>query len=238
MRKLLLGLLLLLPAAASAQIGLPAGIAQSWQVVASGGTPAIDGTVAGSTGSVNSIVVNLTTTQSNDILIAYIEANLNGGDTTVNTVTDTSGLTWARRATNLDGAQVFEEWWAQAPAPLASDAITITFVHAATFISVGAFGVSGTTFASPFDTNAGLPFKGTFNDPVFSTTASNTFVISGMRFSATSTPTSGAGWTQVVSNAFLLAQVKSFTSPQTNTTSTVGTGSGDENGWVADALVP
>lgn len=272
MKGLLLGLLLLLPAAASAQIGLPAGIGQlatavtssptsvSSVVIGSNGltvtmtlnqaaslnlgslTPNLDGsafTLQGSGGT--SITSSLTTTQTNDIVVADLQVSFTGGDTAVASISDTAGLTWTTRGTAGDGAgDDVIEFEAKSSAVLVSDVLTITFTHGTAFGSLSEFGASGINFASPFDSHAGLPVILNNNgDPTFSTTSANTMAITGLGFGSTSTPTAGTGWTGIASGqagSFMLTEFKNFTSAQSGTAVAIGTGNGDQYASVTDAL--
>lgn len=196
----------------------------------------------GQTSGGASVVVNLTTTKPNDIVVVYVEASFTGGDTTVAGIADTAGLTWAMRATIADtSGNTLQEWWAKAPAVLTNDAITISFTHPTSFTAVSAFGVSGINVASPFDTNTGLPFKANSTQPTFSTTAADTFVIAGIGFGSSAAPTAGAGWTPIASgqaNSYLLTEAWAYTSPQVNTAALISAGNGDEYVSIVDALVP
>lgn len=122
----------------------------------------IDGTSSASGISVTSIPVTLTTGKTNDIIVLVICNRRGFVHTTVSGVSDTAGLTWAKRSSiTLDDAvsnffMDFEIWWGASPRALSSDIITVTF-GAAIIGSVLAFGVNGASVSSPWDSNVSLP---------------------------------------------------------------------------------
>ena len=114
--------------------------------------------------------VSLTTTQSDDIIVAIVHTETTGanGYRPVSSVTDTAGLSWQRRAQyqwaggRNTNSNTLEIWWAHALAALSADTITAHVsggnVDDATIL---AFGVAGADIDEPFDTNVALPATAT-----------------------------------------------------------------------------
>lgn len=175
----------------------------------------------------------ITTTGSGEPIVVVVMQNAGA----ISSVTS-AHLTFTQRASA--GAGGPQEWVATASGPLTSESITVNFSSAPTFGNATAFGILGTPSSSYYDTNAALPVQNTTAaDPTFSTTAANTIVIAILRFSVTSAPTPGTGWTAIsnVSGQYFMVEYHVFTSAQPGTTAAVGTGTGDENGSVVDAYV-
>jgi hypothetical protein len=193
---------------------------------------AIDGSI-GFTGTTNPITCILTTTQSNDIIIVSSSANT----ATVTSVTG-GGLSFTQRAASPGGSDV-SEWSAVAASPLSSVTLTINFSGTPSACTGCAFGVSGANTSTIWDSNGSIPASNsTAGDPTFSTTNANDIVIGSIRGN-TATPTSGSGWTAIYapSNGFYICQYQIFSSPQSGTTCALGTGSGNGNGYVVDAII-
>ncbi|HEX3836080.1 MAG TPA: hypothetical protein VHW25_03880, partial [Steroidobacteraceae bacterium] len=154
------------------------------------------------------------------------------------TTVTSSHLTFTKRA--FAPGSVLSEWRAVASGPLTSEVITITTSSAVTYMVGDAFAISGADTTTIFDSNASLPNKGNASaDPTFSTTATNTIVIAGLGIGV-ATPTPGTGWTLIYNGGgqFFLSMYKIFSSAQTGTTAAVGTGSGGENRYVVDGIIP
>ena len=83
----------------------------------------LDGQVHGNA-TATSTSVTLSTSHSNDVIVAFIADNFGP----VVSITDTAGLTWQERARNVGiaGQYFEEEWYAIATSSLSSDVITIT----------------------------------------------------------------------------------------------------------------
>lgn len=141
----------------------------------------LDGSASNSSAAASSISASLTTTKTNDIVVACI---LSVGTTlrTVSTVT-ASGLTFTKRSsqssTNADGKIVnMEVWWALAATALTAKSITATLSGSANdSVQLLVFGANGADVTSPWDANASLPDY----------TANNTNSFSGMTSTAFST---------------------------------------------------
>jgi hypothetical protein len=114
----------------------------------------LDGSTGGNTEG-NSVSATLTTLSSNDVII--LAAGTSSSSTKVNSVTDTTGLTWNHRATEKGSSSVEEEeWYAIANNPLSSDKITVTWSASGDNVFT-AFGVSGAKTSSPFDSGTTPP---------------------------------------------------------------------------------
>lgn len=191
----------------------------------------IDGTVHAN-GSSNSFPVTLTTSNGNDLICVVITTN--GGPVTGVT---SSHLTFSLRARGGSANQTIEFWYAVASSALTSEVITVA-TTTSTFITVDAFGVSGVDTSTKFDSNGVLPVQNTgTSQSSISTTASTTFALGAYRV-ATASPTQGSGWTLISGANFQLVEYQIFSSPQSGTGVTIGTGAGQENGGIADAFVP
>lgn len=200
-------------------------------------SPAIDGISTWQAHSGNSdVVMTLTTTNINDIIVVGVLVD--GG--TVTSVVDGSGLTWTQRKTSksVGSANPIEEWTAPSTLPLVADTITVHIASSSTFGRGAAFGVSGGAFAQPIDpgTSAGPVTLNT--QATVTTYLANDLIVGLYRFGGTSTPTTGTGYTSIISptGTFGLFESKQVTSTQAATTVGVGTGSGDIIGGLVDAF--
>lgn len=196
---------------------------------------AIDGSSGFYLASGTSYNITLSTTNSNDLIVVMSAQN----GQAISSVTGT-GLTFTLR-TKTTGTNDIEEWTAVASSALSSEVITISYASTATAAVGTAFGVSGTNTSSPYDSNASIPVENTTAaDPTFSTTGATTLVFGAVRTSSVSSPTAGTGWTLIYAPAtkYFMAQYQTFSSSQTGTTFAVGTGTGNENGSIVDAVVP
>lgn len=121
---------------------------------------AIDGSATGESALTSLAAGALTTSSSDDIIIAAIEVN-SALSISVSGVSG-GGLTWAKKiavANAFDGGGIFtstEIWWAVAASPLSSQVITATATLAGDH-SIVVFGISGLNTSSPFDSNASFP---------------------------------------------------------------------------------
>lgn len=199
-------------------------------------TQNIDGVVGANGGSVSSFVFpGLTTTQANDVItVFYAQDGTAEGPTTVTS----PHLTFTKRAVAPGSA--LAEWEAIATAPLTSEVITVTFGGSVSYYAGCAFGASGCSIGPIYDSNVSLPVQGNASaDPTFSTSANTTMVIAGIGAGA-ATPTPGSGWTTIYNggSAFFIAMYQIFSTPQTGTTAALSAGSGLENRYVVDALLP
>ena len=128
---------------------------------------------------------------ADEILVAHVfyDYSSTGQTGQVNSVTSTSGLTWARRGTARVDANgqtlIVDVWWAHAATALTSEVVSVT-VDSPTPDHIGLSvscwtGVGSTT--APWDTNGSLPAFGTSSTnattPTISTTNAVTTLFSG-----------------------------------------------------------
>ncbi len=116
----------------------------------------IDGKATEATISGGVSTVTLTTSLTNDIIV--VAAVSGGAINHITGITDTAGLTWAKRSAKaFNTIQDEEIWWALSTGALTSDAISVTFTGGPSSARVTAFGVNGANTTTPWDTNASLP---------------------------------------------------------------------------------
>lgn len=223
--------------------GQSASVSVSFVVTSVANNLVVDGSVSSFTFTSGAVTATLSTTKTNDIIVVFA-AGINGSSTSsVTSITDTAGLTWAKR-TGVNHASCFELWWAYSAGILTNDVITVNFANATTG-RVTAFGVNGVTaanYSAPFDTNAAVPAttysSGTANTQTISTTATNTLVISAIRGSAgIGTVTRPGGFTQVVAAG--TTEDVSYaieTSPLSGTGVTYGWGTNGTYIMITDAI--
>jgi hypothetical protein len=198
------------------------------------GPPVINGTPQFAATSPN--VPTIPSANAGDMVIVYI-SHVGQVVTGMSSPNLPSGV-WTRYARNLKlgdtGASEF--WYAFAPHSLVNE--TITPAGGGTFYNMLAFVVSNVNNAYPFDPSyyAWYPAMMGLNPQDMAipyTIRANTMVISGTRYSSTTNPTSGAGWTQLIpigSGQSILVQQKTFTSPQAaSSVILTGTGVNDIN---------
>ena len=216
MRILFLGMLLVVGMPAMAQLALTGagGIPSSPALT----TPSLDGTSAAVVGSGTTVVMTLTTAQTNDVVNICI--GLAGGNA-ISSITDTAGLTWTQRYSNAGN---FAEYYAVSAGALASDTITLTPNYGATAVTAQAFGVHGAKAGTPYDTNAGVPSFAAAASTTYSTTNPNDFVVGCYSSSGSATPAPPSGFTQIGTPAnYMSVSYQTTTSEQSGTTVTMPT---------------
>jgi hypothetical protein len=191
------------------------------------GTPVHD-TTGGAFGSF--VCTAFTTSQAAQIFLAV---TVNG--TSVSSITG-GGLTWTRRGTS-GGLNPIELWSAPASGALSGVQFTINFATTSGFTTVDVFAFSGNDTSTIWDGNAAVPASGTVDPGAISTNNADDVIIAGFRFGATSTPTQGAGFTKISGADFQLVEYKIVAATQSSLSITVGTGVGNANGFVGDALM-
>lgn len=137
--------------------------------------------------ALSSIAITRTTTTGNTVVIT-VEIHTVG--TTVSTVTDTGGSTYARRATATQGGFVTSEIWSTgANAAVASTSITVTVSAAGTFIAdldefsgVSALGITATNTSASGQPNVSL-----------TTQDANNYMVAGFTIDGTPSTTSLTG---------------------------------------------
>lgn len=129
--------------------------------------PKVDAVAQVAKSGTNSVQATLSTAFANEIIcvFTYCEGN-SGAAPSITGISDTAGLTWAKRKqSNASSTGSAELWWALATGILSSDVITVTFGANFDDLSMVVAGISGCNTSAPWDTNASVP-------AVFSSTAS------------------------------------------------------------------
>ncbi|MDE1860637.1 MAG: hypothetical protein KGH72_02860 [Candidatus Micrarchaeota archaeon] len=140
----------------------------------SAGTLAIDGVTNSIFTGGSSGTMSITTSNTNDVLVVYAGAE-GASSFSVNSVSDTAGLTWTKRNANVitsDAAAYYDDqevWYAVSPNKLSSDTITVKLSAGIDDAVIQAFAVSGTNTVTPWDSSITLPanaiHKGTASAP-------------------------------------------------------------------------
>lgn len=203
-----------------------------------GSTPIIDGQVSiGSSGKTGT--VSLTTTQANDLIYVVVATQ---STPTVNV--SGSGLTWQTRASIANGG-IGKLWtfYAIAPTPLSSSAITATLSASQKFVII-AFGVSGVNTAQPFDVDNPATASGNDKAPTVTLTKSSTndLVIGSVYVNNIATVTAGTEFSTIAavsSTTSTLGACESLNSPSPGL-QTVGYSLNAKKTWaiIGDAIVP
>jgi hypothetical protein len=192
----------------------------------------IDGTANVANGSGTSQTITLTTSHSNDVIILMSESNGSSSGTVISGISDTAGLTWARRKTNAVGELALEEWYATSASPLSSDSITVSYNASTTYIELTAFGINGSHPAAPFDTNVSLPGSGASGNGSITTSNANDMLIALFRQAGATCGTSG--FTTVTPGSFSCSQTLVVSATQSGLTIT---DPDSNNGWITDAVI-
>jgi hypothetical protein len=107
--------------------------------------------------------VTASTTYPNDVIVVYAGFDAPSA-VTVSSISDTAGLTWAKRSSSTIASDAFgqhndqEVWYAVAPTPLSSDIITVKLTTSTgDAVNIVEFGASDANTGSPWDAHAGLP---------------------------------------------------------------------------------
>ena len=169
----------------------------------SGGTPAIDGTSAVGGSSSGSLSLNLTTTQSNDVIVV-VGGGTNTSTAGTNLTVSGCSLTWTRWEYAYDFAsREVDLWYAIASSPLSACTITET-VAGGTWLVTGmtAMGISGANTSTPFDPNgasSGIAHGASSTPTVsgISTSNAHDILIGGVVAAGSGPPTAGSGFTQL-----------------------------------------
>lgn len=211
-------------------------------ILGAGGTPGAASNPIGLDANANAVVTAnassgstlalpaMTTNSTNVVLIVMALTNTN----IISTITDTAGLTWARRAhTDTGAGEYVDEWWAVSASALSANVITLNFAGAVAFVTASGYAVTNGKTSAPFDINVSLPATSITATVAVSTTATNTMGIGAYRATATASPT-GTGWTSILGANFFLSEYKLFASAQTATTVPMDQAT---NGGIGDALV-
>lgn len=158
--------------------------------VAAGSPPTIDGSATAS----GATTVNITTTQTNDIVVLLVTGPISNNIA----VSDVAGLTWNHRGYFVNSVAIaIDVWWAYSPSTLSADTVTATNASISGRLVV--FGAHGANTTTPWDVNGALPAVfdsgsiapySTSPTTTISTTNANCLLISSIRFDPfLSTPT-------------------------------------------------
>ncbi len=193
-------------------------------------------------GGLTPISITLTTAGSSGVLVFAVMANEMSGLQTGGSVSSTTLGSWgSARVTSLQASGFATEIFTKAfTSTLTSEVITYTPGIDTAFQAAIAFEVNGCAATSYFDTNGGLPAVNPTNpaDPVsISTSNANDFIFAFARMNTVSAPTSGAGWMQINTGFFCMAEYMIVSSTQSGLSATIGTGSGDSNVMIGDAII-
>lgn len=216
-------------------------------VVAGVGVPTIENVTTSSTGT-TSATATISTGGTDRILILDVAVGGAASQPNVATVTDTSGLTWTKRANfnfGVAGAlQSIERWWAYAPAQITNNIITMTGNAATTGCRIGAYSMVNVNLTTPFDPNVSLPATlaqttATSASVNISTTHDKDMIITFLRAPASlGTVTHPVGYSTLISSG--TAQDEDFlsvTSPQTTVAVAYSWTAGTTaSGYMVDAL--
>jgi hypothetical protein len=201
----------------------------------------IDGTGATNTATgTTTIAAAITTTQSNDIIIAFIHSERTTAQGSPANVTNVSGggLTWhMQNQLQYVNNQDLELWWAAATSPLTAQTITATFSVAIDDASIQLIAVNGCgNLATPWDNFPG-GWPATQNSAgsatpskSISTATANTMLFGFFGSGSNNNSTPGPGFTGLYTTtngggtnwSFTRSQYQVFTATQTNYTAAFG----------------
>lgn len=196
---------------------------------------ALEGTPvhANSAVSVSSMNIGPFTT-SNPALLVIVNF-INAGPV-ISSITG-GGLTWTQRASVANGAfQFLEEWTAQAAGALTNVTFTITYTFNCNFSTADLFAISGHDAAATFDPDVSVPATGITDPLTISTGNADDFIVGVFAMGSQTTPTEGSGWTKISGADYQLTEYKIVSASQTNLSVSIGTGVGDANRGIADAV--
>jgi hypothetical protein len=196
---------------------------------------AIDGTVHNTTASGTSLAVSLTTTNANDYIMVCISSN---GDPITGVSGSTLGAFTQVGLATRDVSTHSQSIWAKfASGLLTSETITATYTTS-TFMTMDAFGVSGSGQTSLVFDPAGVQIHngpGVADPILITTTNAITMVVATFGLQSSSTNSAGAGFTAISGIDWSLVEYDILSATGT-TTAACGTPS-TSNGAVAIAIV-
>jgi len=197
-------------------------IGQPFTLPNMGPSPSLDGSAVATAATVTSLSASLTTTKTNDIIIACVFVN--GSPSTVS-ISDGYTLSWN---TKINGVNGIWEFWAYSASALSSDSITVSFGSSVT-AGIIVFGVNGANTSLPFDpalmpSETGQSKSATTFSLYFNTDIPNTFVFQFWGTATTGeTFTVQSGWTTIQTantNVSIGAFYQTYTSTQTQVPAT------------------
>lgn len=197
---------------------------------------ALDGSGHNSAGSPgSSLTVSLTTSVSDSVIVVTVLVN----DFQVTSITASNipSITLRKRQAVSGGGFYIEEWQGVATGTLSSETITVNFGGTVGFATIDAFGISGADTSTVWDSNGALPDGQTTSTCSITTSNADDFLIGTYRFGSEVNPTQGAGWTKISGANGLLTEYKIVSATQSGTSVTIGTGNGDQNAGIGDAVI-
>jgi hypothetical protein len=168
---------------------------------------ALDGHILGNNTGGTSVSASLSTSTSNDVIIASIVSNSTVSSISASGLTfnEVSGMPYFGTSTNN-----IDFYWAPASSPLSSVSITAD-MSASTYVTMIAFGISGANISSPFDAAA---VGASASTVTISTTAANTFIFAT---AVDNGATPSGTFTEIeTQTTFNFTEYAIFSSPQTN----------------------
>lgn len=174
-----------------------------------------------------------------NIICVDVLANLSAS---ISSITG-GGVTFSQRAVAGSGTSLIYRWTGYSSG-IFNAAITVNFSPASTFASVHAYGVSGAPSSSYFDPNGALPDVGNGDPRSVTTSNAIDIILAAFRMGSTPDPTAGnidgVAATQILGasgSGYLLTQYRNVSATITGGSVTIGTGAGDSNGGIADAII-
>ena len=145
-------------------------------------TLSLDGNANGNSTFSTTVAASLTTSNTDDIIVALVATKHDGSSAPAISVADGSSLTWTQRYQLNSSDESYGIFWAHAASALSGDTITATLSVSSSENTIIVFGVSGADTSYPFDNNASLTkhASGTSTAPAatgVSTDATDTFLI-------------------------------------------------------------
>lgn len=196
----------------------------------------IDGTASTFGNSGSSVATDAALTCSNAGNVINVVITTNGS--TVSSVSS-GGVSFTLRKRQTTGSDHLE-YWTGYNAGTHNAVVTVSFTGTSSFATIHAWGSNGAPSSAYFDVNASLPDAGTTDPRTVSTTAADTMIIGAFRFGSTANPTNGTGFTQILGasgSGYTLTEYKIVSAAQTGLSVPVGTGAGNANAAIADAIV-
>jgi len=187
----------------------------------------------------------LTTTHSNDVVIAYVTESLDLQTSCTFSISDTNGLSWTARSGiefNGDHRWQMQEFWARSSSALSSDSITESILGCGNnYNNLMVFGVAGASSATPFDPNTALPgmtngFSGSTTVPVSTSNARDLIFSAVVHGNITTLPTAEPGFTIITPPGTNAVEFETTNSTVSNMAVTFGDHSSGQWVSIGDAV--
>jgi hypothetical protein len=207
-------------------------------------TLALDGSVGSgnvcNASPVANCTVNLTTTQTNDVIVAVCAVAATGATFSTPTA---PGLTFFQRGSTYSAAIRTQAIWYAIASGTFSGAIKCAWTSGAAVSAMMAFGVHGANTTTPFDTNASLPYFNA-NFPVtnpsctISTSNANDFIFAALYSNGSGiTGNPASPFSSIVTNVIMGGSYEVVSATQTNLSITWTTNPTLRLAWICDAIV-